>query len=302
MRRLRLRHPGRHEWAAGVYSTSELASLALPANPNPAKVISMSLGSAGACSQPYRDAMTRISAANVVVVSFGRQHRRPYRQHTGQLPGDIAVGGLRHVGNKVGFSDLGPEIAISAPAGNCVLTGTTEPCLYPIMTTSNSGTQGPVAGAAGATYTDSFGAPSLGTSFSAPLVAGTAALMLSVKPSLTPTQVRSLLQATARAFPTTGGSAGTPQCMAPTGIDQLECYCTTTTCGAGMLDAHAALVAAVGVQARISVSTPAPTAGQPVTVASTSVIGTGQSVSYLWAIVSAGTTGATISGASNAAP
>ena len=157
-----------------------------------------------------------------------------------------------------------------------------------------------MAGAAGATYTDSFGAPSLGTSFSAPLVAGTAALMLSVKPSLTPAQVRSLLQATARAFPTTGGSAGTPQCMAPNGVDQDECYCTTTTCGAGMLDAHAALVAAVGVQARISVSTPTPTAGQPVTVASTSVIGTGQSVTYLWAIVSAGTTGATISGASNA--
>jgi len=288
------------QWAAGVYSASELASLGLPANPNPAKVISMSLGSTGACSQSYRDAMTRISAANVVVVSSAGNTTGHTVSTPANCPGIIAVGGLRHVGNKVGFSDLGPEITISAPAGNCVLTGTTDPCLYPIMTTSNSGTQSPVAGAAGATYTDSFGSASLGTSFSAPLVAGTAALMLSVKPSLTPAQVRSLLQATARAFPTTGGSAGTPQCMAPNGIDQLECYCTTTTCGAGMLDAHAALLAAVGVQARISVSTPAPIAGQPVTVASTSVIGTGQSVSYLWAIVSAGTTGATISGASNA--
>jgi serine protease len=289
-------------WAAGVYSASELTSLGLPANANPAKVISMSLGSTGACSQPYRDAMTRISAANVVVVSSAGNTEGHSVSTPANCPGVIAVGGLRHLGDKVGFSDLGPEITISAPAGNCVLTGQTDPCLYPIMTTANSGTTTPVAGAAGATYTGSFGVPTLGTSFSAPLVAGTAALMLSVKPSLTPAQVRSLLQATARPFPTTGGSAGIPQCMAPiAGVDQDECYCTTTTCGAGMLDAHAALVAAVGVQAAISVSTPTPTAGQPVTVASTSVVGTGQSVTYLWAIVSAGATGATISGASNAA-
>jgi len=288
------------QWAAGVYSASELASLGLPANANPAKVISMSLGSTGPCVQSYRDAMTRISAANVVVVSSAGNTEGHAVSTPANCPGIIAVAGLRHVGTKVGFSDIGPEIALSAPAGNCVLTGPTDACLYPIMTTSNSGTQGPVAGAAGATYTSSFGEPTLGTSFSAPLVAGTAALMLSVKPSLTPAQVRSLLQATARPFPTTGGAVNTPQCLAPNGLNQDECYCTTTTCGAGMLDAHAALIAAIGVQARISLSTPAPTAGQPVTVASTSVIGTGQSVTYLWAIVSAGTTGATISGANNA--
>ena len=42
-------------------------------------------------------------------------------------PGVIAVGGLRHVGTKVGYSDLGPEVAISAPAGNCVNIGATGP-------------------------------------------------------------------------------------------------------------------------------------------------------------------------------
>ena len=118
------------------------------------------------------------------------------------------------------------------------------------MTTSNSGTTTPIAGAAGAVYTDSFDAPSLGTSFAAPLVAGTVGPMLSVKPSLTPAQVRTLLQATARACPTTGGTAGTQQCIAPNGVDQLECYCTTTTCGAGMLDAAAALAAAEASRSR----------------------------------------------------
>ena len=67
-----------------------------------------------------------------------------------------------------------------------------------------------------------------------------------------------------------------------------------------MLDARAAVAAAIGVQARVSVTTAAPTAGEPVTIASTSVIGAGQSATYLWAIVATGTTGATITGANDA--
>jgi hypothetical protein len=92
-------------------------------------------------------------------------------------------------------------------------------------------------------------------------VAGTAALMLSAQPGLAPSALRSLLQRTARPFPTTGGENGdgtlVPQCTAPrfsgsTPIDQLQCYCTTATCGAGMLDAGAAVVAALGVSNPVS--------------------------------------------------
>jgi hypothetical protein len=85
-------------------------------------------------------------------------------------------------------------------------------------------------------------------------VSGTAALMLSVRPALTPAQVRQIVQATARLFPVTGGDNGdgtvVPQCTAPrvdtagNPIDQLQCYCTTSTCGAGMLDARASVLAA----------------------------------------------------------
>ena len=88
--------------------------------------------------------------------------------------------------------------------------------------------------------------------------------MLSAQPSLTAAQVKSTLQATARPFPTTGGTAGIPTCTAPGTAAQDECYCTTTTCGAGMLDAHAALLAVNGVQAAISLTTTTPTAGQTV--------------------------------------
>jgi len=158
------------------------------------------------------------------------------------------VAGLRHAGTKVGFSNLGLDVALSAPAGNCVNITAGSPCLYPILTTSNAGTTTP----ADSIYTDSF-KTSLGTSFSAPLVSGVVGLMLSIQPLLTPQRVRQILQATSRAFPTTGGdnSDGTlvPLCAVPQSdssgspIDQLQCYCTTYTCGAGMLNAGAALTA-----------------------------------------------------------
>ncbi len=229
-------------WAAGMPVPG------VPANPNRAQVISMSLGDDQPCDNAYQEAVNQIIAAGTVIVaSAGNQG------HDAGAPancaGVIAVGALRHDGTKSGFSSVGPTVAISAPGGNCVNTALSAPCLYPILSTTNSGTTTPVA----STYTDSFNAP-LGTSLSAPLVSGTVALMLSVQPALTPYQVRALLQSTARVFPPVGSSSdGTAvaQCTVPqfdstgTPIDQSYCYCTTDTCGAGMLDAGAAVTAAI---------------------------------------------------------
>ena len=199
---------------------------------------------------------------------------------------------LRHAGTKVGFSDLGPEIAISAPGGNCINTGVGEPCLYPIITALNSGTTTPVAGSS--IYSDSINY-AVGTSFSAPLVAGTAALMLSVQPALGPSDLRRLLQASARPFPTTGGDNGdgttVPVCQAPNGADQTQCYCTTSTCGAGMLDAGAAVKAALNlIVARIGVTPSAPVAGQAVELsAAASAVALGRTlVSAHWTLVDGG--------------
>jgi hypothetical protein len=66
---------------------------------------------------------------------------------------------------------------------------------------------------------------------------------------------------TARPFPVTGGEGGAIACMAPALVDnadQSECYCTVGTCGAGMLDAGAALTAATAV--------PRPSSSGPVDV------------------------------------
>src|SRR3989442_2402469 len=231
-------------WAAG------LPVPGVPANPYPARVINMSLGAVGTCHVGYADAITEITAGGTVIVVSAGNSAGHALGTPANCSGVIAVAALRHAGTKVGFSDLGLDVAISAPGGNCVNVTAGSPCLYPILTTSDAGTTTPIS----PIYTDSF-KRSLGTSFAAPLVSGTAALMLSVQPALTPQRVRQVLQAATRQFPTTGGDNGdgtpVPQCTVPqygsfgNPVDQLQCYCTTYTCGAGMLDAGAALSALV---------------------------------------------------------
>jgi serine protease len=235
-------------WAAGLDVPGT------PVNPTPARVLNLSLGGETACTAAYTDAVAEINAAGAVVVASAGNSTGHAAGAPANCTGVLAVTGLRHAGSKVGFSDLGPAISIAAPAGNCVNTAAGTPCLYPMLTASNSGLTTPVSDAAGGSiYTDSFNW-SVGTSFSAPMVTGTVALMLSADPTLTPAAVRTLLQSSARPFPSSGltNTDGTPlaQCVAPQPIgdpqiDQLECYCTTTTCGAGMLDAGATLTAVV---------------------------------------------------------
>ena len=226
-------------WAAGL----DVPGVA--ANPTPARVINLSFGGAGACSAAYLDAVREINRAGVVVVASAGNTTGHAVNTPANCAGVIGVAGLRHTGSKVGFSDLGPEIALSAPGGNCVtLVGD---CVYPLLTTTNTGTTTPVP--LSEAYTDATQV-TIGTSFSSPLVAGTAALMLAAQPELAPDDVRNLLRRSSRPFPTSGDSVSVPICEAPRTdsagepIDQLECYCTTSTCGAGMLDARAAVALA----------------------------------------------------------
>ena len=286
-------------WAAGV------AVPGVPANPNPARVLNLSLGGGGSCTAVYRDAVNEVMARGAMVVAAAGNSVGQAVSAPANCAGVIAVAGLRHAGSKVGFSDLGPEITISAPAGNCVNIGVGEPCLYPILAGRNSGLRGPEAG--GSTWSDSFSI-TVGTSFATPIVSGTIALMLSARPALTVAEIRSALISTARPFPTDGAGLDTDglavrTCRAPDSTQQLQCYCTTALCGAGMLDADAAVAAVSRPIARIDVLTASPTAGSPLQFSGLgTLLGGGRSVNaWAWTLVDGGGIASGFSSATNAA-
>jgi serine protease len=276
-------------WAGGVPVDGA------PANPYPARIINMSLGGRGSCLQSYRTAVSQLAARGALVIASvgnaGGQVVAP-----ANCPGVVGVAGLRHVGTKVGFSNLGPGVALSAPGGNCVNTGPGSPCLFSIDTTTNLGTTGPTA----SSYTDQFDF-NVGTSFSAPIVSGIAALMLSVNNRLSPAQLLARLQEGATLpFPTSTDPT-VPVCRVPTSstdIQAVECVCTTQTCGAGMANALASVRSALRPVAAVSVPSSVSPGQNVVLRAGGSGAACGRGLSgYSWTIVDGGATPPGIVGA-----
>ena len=262
-------------WAAGFPVGG------VPNNPYPARIINMSLGAAGACPQSYQDVIDQLTGAGVLIVVSAGNEGGPV-DAPANCVGVAGIAGLRQVGTKVGFSSLGPEIALSAPAGNCVNTTSGAPCLFSIETTTNSGTTVPGTN----TYTDQYNI-NVGTSFSAPIVAGIAGLMLAVNGNLNASQLIERLQLGATApFP---APAALPVCHTPVSQQDLqtnECACTTAVCGAGMASAHGAVLQALRPIAAVKLPV------QVVSGVSVALDGTGSAaacganiVSYHWSIV-----------------
>jgi serine protease len=270
-------------WAAGVPVSG------VPANTNPAKIINMSLGSTEACPQSYADAITQLTAIGVLVVVSAGNEGGPV-DAPGNCAGVAAVAGIRHAGTKVGFSSLGPEVAVSAPAGNCV--NTTGTCVYSIQTTTNSGTTGPVANDdayTGNTQTtaDQPKGPNLGTSFAAPIVSGIAGLMVAANGNLNTCQLISRLKEGSLPFPQSSATT-TAACHVPAGssdLQTLECICSLDgkTCGAGMANALGAVKAALRPIAAVTLPTSV-SAGQSISLnAQNSAAANGHTIStYQW--------------------
>ncbi|MFC1465699.1 MAG: S8 family serine peptidase [Candidatus Brachytrichaceae bacterium NZ_4S206] len=190
-------------WSAG------LSVPGVPNNPNPARVINMSLGGSGSCTSALQNAVNAVVAAgSVLVVAAGNSNAPAIGFAPGNCNNVITVAATNRQGNKASYSNFGSVVEISAPGGE---TGTNG-----VLSTLNAGTTTPAA------HTYEF---YNGTSMAAPHVAGIVSLMLSVNPSLTPAQVLSLLQTTVTPFPS--GST-----------------CNTTNCGAGIVNAAAAVQAA----------------------------------------------------------
>jgi serine protease len=194
-------------WAAG------LPVPGVPINSTPAQVINLSLGAYGDCTPAYQQVIASAFAHGVTraIVAAAGNDRFDASYHTpSNCPGVIAVAATNSIGGKASYTNFGPTITISAPGGDSFAG------FDGIELLTNLGTEQPTQ--------DSVGSAN-GTSFAAPMVAGTVALMLAVAPNLSATQVGALLASSAKPFP--AGST-----------------CTTATCGAGIVDAHAAVQAA----------------------------------------------------------
>ncbi len=217
-------------WAAG------LAVADLPTNPFPARVINLSFGSPSTDCAPYQDTLDELRARGVLVVAAAGDSDRSGVYRPARCPGALAVSALNRDGFKARYASFGPEIGVSTVGGDLpdqsaqidpVGTAMSDTGL---VVASNDGVQGP--------GNNTYQVVS-GTSFSAPVVAGVASLMLSVNPSLTLDQLAYGLQVTARPHVSTSNFSSLQTCdlSAPRG----RCYCTASTCGAGILDAPASL-------------------------------------------------------------
>jgi serine protease len=225
------------QWAVGMSVSG------VPNNPYPADIINLSLGgTSSTCPTSYQNLVANLTGMGVLVVASAGNESGPV-DTPANCAGVLAVAGLRNVGTKVGYSSFGAQVGIAAPAGNCV--NSSGACLRSIDTTTNDGTTVP----GNNTYTNQIN-PNLGTSFSAPIVSGVAALMRAVNGNLTPPQLIARIQASASPFPQ---PAGLPQCPTLASDGSGQCACVPGQCGAGMVNAYHAVQAALNPIAAIKI-------------------------------------------------
>jgi serine protease len=207
-------------WATG------LPVPGVSANTNPAKVINLSLGGSGPCGTTYQTAINNITAAGAsVVVAAGNSTDNAADYSPANCTGVISVAATNRSGGQASYSNYGTIVKIAAPGGDGATTDR-------VLSTLNTGTTTPVASPAGDTY-----AYYRGTSMAAPHVTGIISLMLSANPTLTPAQILTAIQSTARTFPT------------GTALD-----CTTSTCGSGIIDAAAAVSSVASTNMSIAIA------------------------------------------------
>ena len=191
-------------WAAGLVVPG------IPNNPNPAKVINISLGGLGVCGISEQAAISEAVAAGAsVVVAAGNSSDDASLYSPANCDGVITVAAVNRSGGMASYSNYGATIEIAAPGGEGAGLS------IGVLSTCNDGLTVPA--------NDDYCAWP-GTSMATPHVAGIVSLMVSIKYSLTPAEITYILKSTARNFPTGTGSD-----------------CTTANCGAGIIDAKAAL-------------------------------------------------------------
>lgn len=225
-------------WSAGIAYNGSPA-----ANPAPARILNLSFGGDGACDAPaiasvgstawlYDQTITALRQKGALLIaSAGNGDKDTHIGYAtptrpASCPHVLAVTALNLQGFKATYGNFVSHTVtrpgLSTLGGDP--HGPSDPGLFSL---SNAGDYDPGAD----TY--NYGA---GTSYAAPMVAGTAALMLAAQPTLSVDELITGLTTSAnvRAFPATAGGV----CST---TNRGNCNCTTATCGAGILDAGLAV-------------------------------------------------------------
>lgn len=200
-------------WAAG------LAVPGVPLNPSPARILNISFGGSAACGNLYQSTVDELASLGVVVVAAAGNEMGAVSRPA-SCSGVVAVAALARDGLKAAYSNFGPQVTIATVGGD---PGADDG----LLTLLNTGTQAPGS--------DSYGTV-FGTSFATPVVAGVISLMLSANEQISVAQVIAGLRSSAR--PHVQSSGGVPVCSSATPD---TCVCTSSTCGAGVLDADGAV-------------------------------------------------------------
>ena len=199
--------------AAGMQWAAGLDVPGVPANPNKAKVLNLSLGGAVACGPTLQATVNAVrNAGSLIVAATGNDRSINAVNTPANCTGVVAVTAHTKLGDNADYANIGTGTVISGPGGG--FGSKIQGDGAPVFSTLNAGTNGPGA--------DSYKGY-VGTSMATPHVAGVAALLASLQPAITPDFLTSILISSARPHP-----AGT--------------FCgTRTDCGAGLLDAKAAI-------------------------------------------------------------
>lgn len=194
-------------WAAGG------SVVGVPPIVTRADVINLSLGGRGRCNSYLQEAITfAVDNDVLVVVAAGNSAQNAGEYSPANCQGVLAVGAAKKSGERTTYSNYGSTVGISAPGGQNT-TCSTDVCLDAVYTLSNTGST-------------TIGTPSYtavaGTSIAAPHVAAVGAWLASVS-ERSAADIKALLKASAKAFPTGSGCSG------------------AQTCGSGLLNAYGAL-------------------------------------------------------------
>ena len=234
-------------WAAGINYNGRPK-----VNNHPARVINLSFGGSGGCTCDrtrrddagnclYQDAIDTLKQKGVILVASagnasqanvngGTETSRP-----ASCRGALAVTALNINGQKARYANFVPATGIATMGGDpnpSVNTGDNS-----IYTTTNIGPTGPSL--SGGVPTDDYRTVP-GTSFSAPIVAGTVALMWAVNPGLSADALLAGLRGSGTRPHVTVAGAGACSAVASS-VNSGSCSCTSATCGAGILDVNAAV-------------------------------------------------------------